>query len=239
MLAWLLPLSVQAVPVTYDFQGEIGSFSLPGIFIFLPTDPVEFPLNLQPGLNGGPSLLGQIIRGSITLDADAGVDQLPQPDRGRYTDFGAISAFSLSLNGFDFALDTNREGALATALVSNIAGRPTDFLTFAAGLAPGSFAGVAGEDYLINLRLSFTTPDLNVINSDRIPNDLTPLRNGWATSIFFTDPLTGTFVGYNASFADVSKRAAISTTGTSLLFGIGTLVMAVAVARRRCPHPLA
>jgi hypothetical protein len=133
LFALCLPVCVPAVPVTYDFEGTIGSVAIPGIFILQPTQPAVLPLNLPPGLDAGGAMLGQIIRGSITLDPDAGVDELPLPDRGQYSGFEVISAFSLSLNGFDFTLDPRRDGVFARALVSDIDTRRTNFVSFGAG----------------------------------------------------------------------------------------------------------
>jgi hypothetical protein len=223
--------------VTYDFQGEIGSFRFTGFSGAAPSEPAMFPLNLPPGLNGGWSMLGQTIRGSITVDADAGVDELLAPDRGRYGGFDVISAFSLSLNGFDFTLDTSRDDAIFTsALITNIDTRRFNTIDFRAGLAPGSFSGLAGEDYLVDLSLSFTSFDLNVINSGRLPADLSLLGAPfpgqiWSTSLFFSDLPTGNFVAYDATFANVTRRAVVPAVSTSLLFGLGALMLVV--MRRR------
>jgi hypothetical protein len=99
---------------------------------------------------------------------------------------------------------------------------------------------LAGEDYFVTLDLSFSTANLSLINSDRVPGDLTQLgllsnpgTLAWSTSLTFSDPLTDDFVRYGANFRNFSRRTEVSTPGTSMLLGIGTLMLAGAIARRR------
>ena len=233
----LAGLTANAVPVTYDFDATVTVFRAVGLRPPGDSNAEQLRLlGLLPGsLGGGTELFFRPFSGSLTVDSDAAIDLIPATDFGFYSGFGLISAFSVSLEGLDFALDSSRAGADVTGSVLN---RPSvDAIDLVAalgtGLLPGPASGLATQ-----LRFSFFSLDANPFDSDGIPTDLSLLANP-TVSIDFVDPVLGSSVGYGAQFQSLTRRITVPETSTLLLFGVGVLGLLYQVARQRSRMPMA
>jgi hypothetical protein len=237
----LLALPARAVPVTYDFAGEI-TFTSQRLPSGVDNDAERVRLlSLLPGsLGGGNSLFYRPFSGSFPLDSAAGTDLYPNPMLGRYEGFDVLSAFSVVIEGFEFALDPMRMGDVASADVLD--GLNVDAVTLVAMLSPGLLPYLASS-LSIELTFYLFTAGRDVLDSDRPPADLS-LVDGYASvGIEFIDPAIGSAVGYGSQFSSLTltRRVNVPEAGTNVLFAIGmaSLWWFAAGRRRRNPARMA
>jgi hypothetical protein len=214
--------------ITYNFEGPITNAGTS-------TPP---PAGLAPelvSLLNSSEVFGQRMSGSITV-SDAATDLNPDPTFGAYVGAGAISHFSVAFLDRTFTLDLSRPSTSARAFVSNEdtplfpSTPPNNTLAFNFDLgrdlfpeAPSLF-GFASFQY-------FPT-SLDIINSDRIPSDLTGLPGSFLLSTFFQDGFTTAGVLSNRITLTRAPSAVAEPT-TSAVFGVGLLALLLAIRGAR------
>jgi hypothetical protein len=233
----------QAAFITYVFEAPIFTVGfqpgsptappLPGT----PFTPPVSSLQLPPELSNPFDVIGQNISGFVTVN-DVATDFNPDPTRGSYGGFNVLPLFSATLLGNTFALDRTKPGTLSTVSVLNqdtpqTSGIPaSNFLQLRSNLGTGLFMTAPASTYVVNLSLNFFTQDLNIINSDALPQDLTLFPN-YLLSLSILDPVSRDVMDFQAS---VSLRrfvppSAAPEPSALAVFGLGLLLL---LAGRRC-----
>jgi hypothetical protein len=213
----LCSTSALAVPVTYDFSATGLAARL-----FGPPGTVVVPSELQTGTPGEWSLSG-----SITVEHDV-VDEYAGPTFGFYSN--NILDFSVALEGFDFAYHLGLPSTYnQVAIDSNDGPKPpgippaNTISIIAAGFQPSWLAGLGSGQQLAGLQLSYYTSNLDELDSDALPADLSTVGNyGLGVSIY--DSIGGqSWTVYTPTAIQLTRRPAVEVPepGTFALIGAG------------------
>jgi hypothetical protein len=231
--------------ITYVFEAPIftagfrpGSPTPPP----LPGTPFEPPmssLQLPPELSDPFDVIGQNISGFITVN-DTATDFNPDPARGTYSGFNVIPLFSVTLASNTFALDRTKPGTFSFFAVGNQdtpqgPGLPaSNFLQLQSNLGTGLFATAPASTYGVSLNLGFFTQDLNIINSDALPQDLTLFPN-YLLSLSIVDPVSRDIMDFQANVAlrRFVPPNAVPEPGSLTLFSLGFAALLFGLSTRR------
>lgn len=223
IVALLAAAPSYAAPISYDFSAQVSSLALGGT------------LSLPAELSDSASLLGSIMTGSFTFDS-SGTDLFADvATEGYYV--GNITAFSVSLNGHQFAYDPNQDPSdpyiFSSVFVENDdpIPAPTDGVFFQAQAGPGLLPAPALPGYRFGMALGTFSTDTGLLASDSIPTNLLAL-DGWIFALIFSDLDSGDqlFMQGDATLTPHVATAVTAPAGWPLL--VAGLLM-LPIARRR------
>ena len=235
----------QAAFITYVFDAPIFTVGFqsgtptapppPGT----PFTPPMSSLQLPPELSDPFDVIGQRISGFVTVN-DLAIDSNPDPTRGTYGGFNVIPLFSATLAGNTFALDRTKPGTLS---VLSILDQDTPFtpgvpaansLQLRSNLGTGLFSTAPASTYAVSLSLNFFTQDLNIINSDALPRDLT-LFPSYLLSLSILDPVSRDVMDFQArvSLTRFVPAGAVPEPGSLAVFGLGLAALLFGLRTRR------
>jgi hypothetical protein len=196
-------------------------------------------LELPPELSNPFDVIGQRISGFVTVN-DTGIDSNPDPARGTYGGFGVIPLFSATLAGNTFALDRTKPGTQSVLAVNDqdipaTPGLPaSNFIQLQSLLGTGFFPEGPAANYSVSLVLSFFTQDLDIINSDALPQDLT-LFSSFLLDLSILDPVSRDVMDYQArvSLTRFVPPNAVPEPTSLAVFGLGMLALLFGLHARR------
>jgi hypothetical protein len=124
-------------------------------------------------------------------------------------------------------LDRTKPGTLSVLAVNNqdtvLPGLPaSNFVQLQSLLGTGLFATAPASTYSVSLNMTFFTQDLNIINSDALPQDLTLFPN-YLLSLSILDPVSRDVMDYQASVTlrRLVPPAAMTEPGSLMMLSLG------------------